>query len=186
MTELGRSDALLLLLNSPPHLQRELHRPLHILIRDFDFGVEVEQLQKPADRLVDRVLITAREGATEMRSAEQATDPALRPQPREAFGENVADQSEMIGEQVAAHLRDVPTGEIGLDAVHQRRVVTHLRRQRTEQVTNSLLVLHVNIKIPKQHDAALSPNAIATARKLARLHKPFHDVDAVFLVERHA
>jgi hypothetical protein len=71
-----------------------------------------------------------------------------------------------------------------VDTVHQRRVVTHLRRQRTEQVTNSLLVLHVNVEIPKQDDAGA--DAIAAVGEFARLPESFHDVDAVLLVEGDA
>jgi hypothetical protein len=93
-------------------------------------------------------------------------------------------QSEVIGKQVTVHFWDIPAGEVGVDTVHQRRVVTHLRRQRTEQVTNSLLVLHVNVEIPKQDDAGA--DAIAAVGEFARLPESFHDVDAVLLVEGDA
>jgi hypothetical protein len=80
----------------------------------------------------------------------------------------------MIGEQVAVDLRDVPSGEIGVDAAHQRRVVAHLRRQRIEQMTHALLVLHVHVKIAEQGDAALGADTLAPTGELARFHEPLH------------
>src|SRR4051812_34654160 len=71
-----------------------------------------------------------------------------------------------------------------MDAIHERGIVAHLGWKRTEQVADTLLVHHVYLEVPHQHDAAAGPDALAAAAELARLHVAFHDVDAVLLVER--
>ncbi len=41
-----------------------------------------------------------------------------------------------------------------MQTIHESGVVAHLRRKRTEQVANPLLLFHVNIEIADHHDAA--------------------------------
>src|SRR5882762_10047770 len=73
-----------------------------------------------------------------------------------------------------------------MDAVHKRGVVAHFRRQRPEQMTDALLVLHIDIEIADQDDAAIGADALAPARELATLHVALHNVDAILLIERDA
>src|SRR6185295_4830108 len=103
-----------------------------------------------------------------------------------AFRKEVADEAKMIGEQFAADLGQVPAGKISVDAVHEGGVIPHLDRQRSEEVTDALLVLHVHIEVTDQHDAAISADAFLAAAELARLHVALHDVNAVLLIEGDA
>ena len=73
-----------------------------------------------------------------------------------------------------------------MDAVHERRVVAHLRWQRREQVTDPLLVGDIDIEVPDQRDRTVGPNGLTAPGELARLHVALHDVDAVLLVEGDA
>src|SRR5690606_29508443 len=108
---------------------------------------------------------------------------ALRAEPRKTFSENIAHQSELVGEQVFAHLGDVPSWQIAMDAVHKGSIVTHLRRHWPEEMTDALLVLNVNIEISDHYNAAFGANALATTRELAGFHVPFHDIYTVLLIE---
>jgi hypothetical protein len=55
-----------------------------------------------------------------------------------------------------------------MDAVHERGVVPHLRRKRTEQVADPLLVLDVHIEVADEHDAAVRPDALAPPARTRR------------------
>ena len=102
------------------------------------------------------------------------------------FRKKIADQAEVVCEQFLAHFRNVPSRQIGVDAIHEGCVVAHFRLQRAKQMPHALLVLHIDIEIANHHDAALGPDAFLASAELARLHVAFHDVDAVFLIERNA
>ena len=65
VAELRASDPLLLLLHSPPALEREPHRPLEVLVRDRHLRVRVEQLEQPVDRPVDGVDVAPAQGGPE-------------------------------------------------------------------------------------------------------------------------
>jgi hypothetical protein len=73
-----------------------------------------------------------------------------------------------------------------VDAVHQRRVATHFRRQRAKKMTNSLLVLHVNLEIAYHHHAAIGADAFLSPAEFAGLHVALHNVDTVLLGEGNA
>jgi hypothetical protein len=73
-----------------------------------------------------------------------------------------------------------------MDPVHECGVVAHLGRQCPEQMADALLVLYIDLEIPDQYDRTVGADALATARELAALHVPLHDVDAVALIERDA
>ena len=98
----------------------------------------------------------------EQHAVAHARQPGLRPQLAPALGEEVADEAEVLGEELGVQLRDVPAREVGVDAVHERGVVAHLRRQRAEQVPDPLLVLDVHVEVA---DQARSP---PSARMLSR------------------
>src|SRR4051794_3632275 len=89
----------------------------------------------------------------------------------------------MLGEGSGAQLRDVPSGHIGVDTVHKGRIMPHFWGQRTKQMPNPLLVLHVDVKVANHDDAAISTNTLLAAAELGGLHVAFHDVDAIFLVK---
>src|SRR5262245_5947782 len=92
----------------------------------------------------------------------------------------------MIGQQIAVYFWQVPTGQVRVDAVHESRVVTHFRGQRTEKVPNALLMLHVHFEVPHHDNAAIRANTLLPAAELAGLHVALHDVHAIFLIEGDA
>jgi len=73
-----------------------------------------------------------------------------------------------------------------VNSVHERGVVAHFGRQGAEQVTNALLLFHVNVEVPEHHDAPVGTNVLLTTAELARRHVALHDVDAVLLIEGDA
>ena len=92
----------------------------------------------------------------------------------------------MLGEESGVQLGHVPAGQEAVDAVHEGGVVAHLGRQRTEQMADALLVLHIDLEIAHQDDGSIGPDALLATRELAALHVALHDVDAVLLIERDA
>ena len=62
----------------------------------------------------------------------------------------------------------------------------HLWRQGFQQVPNPLLVFDINVKITHEHQATVRAYTFAAPAKLARLHVPLHDVDAILLIEGDA
>ena len=92
----------------------------------------------------------------------------------------------MIGQQIAVYLRQIPAGQVGVDAVHESSVITHLGRQRAEEMTDPLLVLHIHFEVANHDDAAIGANALLSAAELAGLHVSLHDIHAILLVEGDA
>src|SRR5271157_706658 len=92
----------------------------------------------------------------------------------------------MIGEDVPANLWYVPARQVGVDAVHEGRVVAHFGRKWSEEVPDALLMLNIDVKVADQNDASIRADALAAAGELAALHVTLHDVDPVLLVEGHA
>src|SRR4051794_17113496 len=97
----------------------------------------------------------------------------------------VAYEAEMIRQLLPANLGNVPARDIGVDAVHEGGVVAHFRRQRTEQVTNALLVSDVNVEVANHDNAAEPSDALLAPAELPRLHVALEDVDPIFLIEGH-
>ena len=73
----------------------------------------------------------------------------------------------MLGEESGVQLGHVPAGQEAVDAVHEGGVVAHLGRQRTEQMADALLVLHIDLEIAHQDDGSIGPDALLAARELA-------------------
>ena len=73
-----------------------------------------------------------------------------------------------------------------MNAIHERRVVPHLRRQRAQQMSDPLLLLDIHIEIADHDDAAVGADVLLAAAELARRHVALHDVDAVLLIEGDA
>ncbi len=71
-----------------------------------------------------------------------------------------------------------------MKSVHERRIVAHFGRERPKEVPNLLLMLDVNLKVANENDAAIGADCFLPATKFAGFHVTFHDVDAVFLIER--
>ena len=86
---------------------------------------------------------------------------------------------------VRVELREIPTGRVRVDAIHECRVVAHLRRQWAQQVSDALLVLDFDIEVADHHDATLGTDAFLAAREFTGLHVALEDVHAVFLIKRH-
>ncbi len=184
--KLGGTDPLLLLLDAPPDLHGDADGPFQVFVGDRDIRAWVQELDQSADRLVDRIRVPARQGAAEENAVLQLAHPALVPKLAPAFGQEIADQAEVIRDQVFVDLRHVPTRQERMDAVHEGGVVPHLRRHGTKQVPYALLVFHVDIKVADQDDAAVRADALLATAELAGLHVALHDVHAVLLVEGDA
>ena len=87
---------------------------------------------------------------------------------------------------VRIKFREIPSRHVGMDAIHERRILSHLGRQRTQEMTDALLMFDIDIQIAYHHDTAVCAYALLTARKLTRLHIAFQDVHAILLIEGHA
>ena len=116
----------------------------------------------------------------------QLAHPALIPKLAPTLRKKIAHQSEVICQEFLADLGHVPTWQEGMNPIHERRVVAHLRRHRAEQMPDPLLVLNVHLEIADQNDAAIGTDVLLAATELARLHVSLHDVHPVLLVERYS
>ena len=91
----------------------------------------------------------------------------LAPQLVPAFREEVADKTEVIGQQFAVYCWQIPAGQIGVDAIHEGGIVPHLQRQWAKQMPHSLLMLYVNVKVTHHYYSAIGANALFAATKLS-------------------
>ena len=73
-----------------------------------------------------------------------------------------------------------------MNTIHEGGVIAHFGRQRTEEVSDLLLLLDIDVEVADHHDAALGADVLFGATELSRGHVAFHDVDAVLLVEGNA
>jgi hypothetical protein len=176
----------LLFLDPPTALQRQTQRPFQHLVGNRDLRIRRHQLDESADGLLDARRVTSAQGATQVNAPLEHVLPALAPQLVPAFREEVADQTEVIGQQVAVDLWQIPARQVGVDAVHESGVVAHLGRQRAKQMADALLVLHVHLEVAHHHHTAVGANALLATTELAGLHVALHDVHAILLVEGDA
>ena len=70
-----------------------------------------------------------------------------------------------------------------MDAIHKGSIVSHLFRHRAEQVTNTLLMLHIYIKVANHYNSAVSSDWFFASAELTTFHVTFHNVYTVFLVK---
>ena len=73
-----------------------------------------------------------------------------------------------------------------MDSIHEGGIVAHIRRKRTEEMPDALLMFDVDIEVSDHYDAAVGANALFAPAELPRFHVALHDVDAVFLIEGDA
>ena len=83
------------------------------------------------------------------------------------LGEKVADQTEMVGEQLLIDFGNVPARQEGMQAIHEGSIVAHFRRHRSKQVSDPLLMFDVDIKVADEHDAPIGADTF-----LPRLNSP--------------
>ena len=187
IAELALEHPLLLLLDAAAHFEGDAHQLLQLGVRHRHRRVRVEQLEQTAHRLVDRGEVAPAERAAEVHPALQRRDAAAGAQPAPALRQEVADQSEVIGEvRARIELGKVPARHVGVNAVHERGVVAQVGGQRAEQVAGALLLRGVDIEVADHDHAAVRADALLAARKLARFHVPLEDVHAVLLIEGDA
>ena len=118
-----------------------------------------------------------------MHSALKDRLPALPPQLVPAFGEEIADQPKVVGQDIPIDFRQIPTWKVGMTAIHKCGVITHFLREWTKQMSNPLLVLNIDVKVAHHHNPAVGANALLSPTELARLHIPLHAVHAVLMIE---
>src|SRR5262245_13642741 len=93
----------------------------------------------------------------------------------------------MVAQMLAGlQLRVIPAWRVGMNAIHESRIVPHLGRHWAEEMANLLLLLDVYIEIADHHHAAFGANVFFPATELPRCHIALHDIDAVLLVEGDA
>src|SRR5438876_517376 len=81
---------------------------------------------------------------------------------------------------------EFPPRHITMNAIHERRIISHFLWQWREQMSDSLLLRYVHIEITDHHDTPECPDAFLAAREFPGGHVAFHDVRPVLLVERNA
>ena len=165
VAELALEHPPLLLLDPPTGLQRQAHHPSEVLVRDWHLGIREQELGQAADGLVHGLDVTPTQRATEMHPALHDGNTVSSAQPVPAFAEEVADEAEMVGHMLGGiQLREVPSGHIGVQAVHEGRVVAHLRGQRAQQMSDPLLLLDVHVQVADHDEAAVGANVLPLPR----------------------
>src|SRR5262249_19301770 len=132
------------------------------------------------------ILIPAAQSPAECIPALQLGHAGLASQSAPALAQKIGNEAEVISLRRFADFGHVPTGQVAVDAVHERRVVPHFGRHWAEQVADPLLVGHVHLEVADHYNAAVCPDALLAAAELAGLHVPLHYVHAVLLVEGNA
>jgi len=102
------------------------------------------------------------------------------------LGKEVTHEAEMVCEVRRVELRHIPAGQVRMDAIHESRVVTHLFRERREEMPHAQLLVNVDVEVADHDDPALGSDRLATAAEFPGLHVALEDVDAFLLVERDA
>ena len=131
VAELASEHPLLLFLDPAARFQGEARQWLQFLVRHGHFRVGVKQLEQAAQGFVDRRDVAPAQGAAVMQPPLQGWNAAAAAQSAPALRKKIADQAEVPGEVlVRVELGEIPAGRVGVDAVHERGVVAHVRRQR--------------------------------------------------------
>src|SRR2546423_14489609 len=73
-----------------------------------------------------------------------------------------------------------------MNTIHKCCIVTHFRRHRPEEVTNTLLVFYINFEVSNHHDTATRSNTLSSSAELTGFHIAFHDVDPILLIEGYS
>ena len=110
-----------------------------------------------------------------------AVDVALLAQLAEDLGEVVGDHAEVVGVGGVRRLLELPAGNVGMDAVVERRV--HLLRQRMEEVRGPHDGFDVAVDVADEDDRSLCGDDIPAAAEGAVLHVALHDVQAALVRE---
>ncbi len=92
----------------------------------------------------------------------------------------------MLGEKIAAHLRNLPPGQIAVDAIEVGRIVVELLGKRIEQMRHLQHVLHGVVYIAFQHNGGIGVDLVASAGVAARGHVVLHDLHGISILEAHA
>ena len=108
---------------------------------------------------------------------------ALAANPGPTLTQEVADQAKMIGKYLLVDFRDIPSRQVGMDSIHEGRIISHFLGHWPEQVAYSLLVFNIDIEVTNEYHASIRPDAFLAATKFAGLHVALHNVDAVLLVK---
>ena len=101
------------------------------------------------------------------------------------FGQVVHDQAVPMGEKLRAHLRDFPAGNVGVEAVEERRV-DHRFGERGKQVTGLHQGIDWLVNVADEHHRGVGVDRITAPGKGTRRHVVLHDLDAILVLERNA
>src|SRR5690606_14007007 len=155
IAKLGSAHALLQLFCAAPSLHSDANSPFQIFVRNWGVRARIQQHEQTADRLADRIGVAARQSTAKEDAVLQFAHPTLVPKLAPALGQEVADQAEVVGDQILVDLGHIPTRQERMDAVHKGGVVTHHRRHGAKQVPNALLMFYIDVEVADHHDAAV-------------------------------
>jgi len=132
VSELRRTDALLLLFYASANFKPKPNCPFQIIVRHWRSGIWIKKLEQARHCLVNGILISPRKRSAKMDATRQPVDPTLRPQPRKTLCQDITNQPEVIREQLFANLGHIPSWQIAMNAIHKCGVVPHLWRHWTK------------------------------------------------------
>src|SRR5260370_21020265 len=119
--------------------------------------MRMNDLNEPGDGLLDCLPVTRDEMRTQPKATIGDFSEVMAPQVPERLGEVVDDKTIMVCEQVIPHFRNLPAGEIEMQAVYESHIVAYYARHRLEEI--AALHHHVDrlIGISEQPHARLAP-----------------------------
>src|SRR4030095_15956831 len=121
--EFSGPDALLLFLAATATLQRQAHGPFQRIIGDRRVRIREHELEQAVDGLLNCCRIPATQCAAKEYAALERGESALFTKMSPALREEIADQTEMVGENLRRHFGHVPTGQVGMNTILEGRVV---------------------------------------------------------------
>src|SRR5688572_16617601 len=101
VAKLTLEATLLLLLDAPARLEGELDDPLEVRVRDLHAAVGEQQLDEAAHRLVHRLDVAAAQCSAPEDAVLERRHATLAAQSIPAFTQEVADESEVVGQVLA-------------------------------------------------------------------------------------
>ena len=102
------------------------------------------------------------------------------PQP---LGQVVHDQAVLVREELGPHLRDLPAGKVGVEAVEERRVDHHLG-ERGEEVAGLDQGVHRLVDVADEDHRGVGVDRVTATGERPGGHVVLHDLDAILVLER--
>ena len=169
---------------SSPHFQRDFQDFFKLLLSVF--SVWVQQLDKTVCHFTDSNGIALVEILAEAEIFIQFVSMLLLAQLSNKFGEIIGDKTIVVGKVFRSELRDLPARDIAMDSVKERRVRSHLRRERFKKAGCFKQHIHALIDVAhKDHRSTCRLFFLATGEGTGS-HIVLHDLNAVFILEMNS